>query len=195
MAGAIALLAFAILYGDAFSAFLGGSVVNVGSFLLDVTGYLAYPIAMLLASLVLIGPFHYYADYNLIDVIIIMLFVFFILGFALSRMFKHPGWAFIAGFVVMGSFNFTVYTTLNSIDYFLDSLIALPFDLRGIVFGFLQGAFNVDSTESLFFLSSMENGAVLGLFSFFWSVLLLPSKKKVAFDPSKNCDIGEICKL
>ncbi len=190
----LSIMALAVLNGDAFSKFTGDFLINVDDLLSMFGDAFAYPVAMLLSGIILLGPVHDYALDNNIDILLCILIVFLFTGFILGRMFKHPAWALVSGFVVMLSFVITFVTVVNAIDYIANSMLAVPFSISSILYGSIEGIFGTDIV-SIFTFSIVENGFMLGLFSAFWGSFFMPSKRDGMRPIVASCGDGKICKI
>lgn len=191
MAG-IGLMALAVLNGDAFSSFTGGLVVNLNEFLTDFLPSFAYPVSLILAGLMLMAPVHYYVSYNITDVLIMIIIVYFFIGLLLGRMFRHPLWAFLGGIIVMASFMITISSLISIMDYIAQEMFSVG--ISNVIYGFFEGMFATDITV-LFTLSVIENGVLIGIFGAFWGVILMPKNKRDGFFPFSKCGEGDICKV
>jgi hypothetical protein len=186
-------MALSVLNGNAFESFTSGLFIDMGE-LLKESGAFAYPLAMLIAGVIFLGPMHYYAMQNALDVIIILLIVYLFSGFILGRMFKHPLWAFIAGIVVMVSFCIMLTSIIGIIDYIGGNIAALPMSIGNLIYSIIDGVFGMDIT-TLAMMTSLENGSILGLFGAMWGAVIMPSKNKDFSTGNVLCDDDEFCKI
>ena len=192
---ALSAMSLAVLNGDLLDDFTGGFIINFGDFATDTMGdFLSYLASLLVSAVVFMGPLHYYAEWNRVSIIIILLITYCLTGLALGKMFKHPGWAFLSGFAVMGSFMITLTILVTGIDYFAAGSLGLTFPLSNMVYSFLEGLFGMN-LQTLAFYSIVENGAFLGVFSMLGGVIFSPKKKANGFDVGLDCSEGNICKI
>ena len=190
---ALSLMALSVLNGNAFESFTSGLFVDMGE-LLKASGDFAYPISMLIAGVIFLGPMHYYAMQNALDVIIILLIVYLFSGFILGRMFKHPLWAFIAGIVVMVSFCIMLTSIIGIIDYVAGNVVSLPMSISGLIYAIIDGVFDMD-IMTLAMMTSIENGSILGVFGALWGAVVMPSKNKDFSAGNIMCDDDAFCKV
>lgn len=193
---ALSILSMAIINGDALSRFAGGALYNFNGFLINILGQqFAFLAAYLVSAIMLMGPLHYYAEYNLTDMLVIMMLTFFILGVFIARMFKNPIWSFFGGMATMIGFDIMVYAGINVISYTVSSMLNVQYPIDSLIEGLVTGAYNTDSFEMLLVISAVENGAFLGLCSFFWSAAIYGNKGKKGLDTAISCNGGGICEI
>lgn len=191
---ALNLLSLAVSNGDLFADFTGGVVINLNDFVADNFGGLASYLSSLIASaIIFMGPIHYYAEFNRVNIIVVLIITYCLTGLALGRMFKHPAWGFMSGFAVMGSFTLTLTLLVSALDY-VSASSGIPLSVSSFIYPVFEGIFGM-SMDSLYFYSIIENGAFLGIFSMFWAVVFSPRKKLDGFDIGIECDQGGICKI
>jgi hypothetical protein len=189
---AIGVMSLAVLNGDAMRYFTSDLILGFNDLLLDIMPEFAYPVSMVIGAMIIIGPAHYYAKYDMVELIIILFIVFFITGMFLGRMFKHPLWAFASGFIVMASFVFSLLGIIAIIDYL--SVQTIGISIQDFVFSMMEGVFE-DQMETLFIYTVLENGAILGLCGALWGAIFMPGKKGDGLSISMDCVDGGICKI
>ena len=189
---AIGLMTMAVLNGDVMRYFTNGAIINFNDLLASILPGFSYPLAMVVSAMILIGPLQYYVLNNMIEMIIVIVIVFLFTGFFLGRMFKHPLWAFISGFIVMASFIFSVLGIVSLIDYFATQAIGIS--VRDLIFGIMEGIFDAP-IESLFIYTVLENGGLLGLCGAMWGSMFMPGRKNEDMVLSLECSDDGICKV
>jgi len=189
---AIGVMTLAVLNGDAMRYFTSGAILDLNDFLNMVMPGFSYPIAMIVSGMVIIGPIHYYVEYGMIEMIIILIIVFLITGFFLGRMFKHPIWAFASGFIVMGSFVISILGLVSIVDYLGNEMIGMS--ISGFIYSIFEGIFSMPM-ESVFLYSALENGALLGFCGAIWGSVFMPGKKNDGVSISMDCIDGGLCKI
>lgn len=189
---AIGVMTLAVLNGDAMRYFTSGLIVDFNDLLLYIMPEFAYPVAMVISAMIIVGPAHYYAQYEMTELIIILIIVFLITGFFLGRMFRHPAWAFASGFIVMASFVFSFLAIVSVLDYISAQMIGIS--IKDFVFNIMAGIFD-SPVESLFIYTVLENGAILGVCGALWGAMFMSGKKNDGISISMNCDDGALCKI
>jgi hypothetical protein len=189
---AITIMSFAVLNGDAMQYFTNGAIINFNDFLTAIIPSFAYVASLLIATTILVGPIHYYLEFNMTEMIIILIIVFLFTSFFLGRMFKHPLWAFASGFIVMTSFVAIISIGISFIDTFATQMTG--FSIKGLIFGLIEGVFG-EQIPNLFFYTIFENGAVLGVFAAFWGSIFMPRERSGMTGVAVTCNDGDLCKI
>ena len=189
---AVGLMTLAVLNGDIMRYFTNGALINFNELLLHFMPEFAYPIAMIVSGIIIIGPAHYYAAHGMIEMIIIILIVFIFTGFFLGHMFKHPLWAFASGFIVMISFIFSILGIVSIIDYIATQTVGMS--ISSFIYGMMAGIFE-SPIESLFIYTILENGAVLGICGAMWGSVFMQGNKSDSVSISMECADNGICEI
>ncbi len=188
----LGLMTVAILLGDAFAYYTDNAITELGTVLMDYAGELSIPVALILSAVIFTGPLHYYADFNNIEMLLIFLFIFFIVGIAIGHSFKNPLWSFLGGIVIMTSYCIFFTSTIGLINGITGQM--LPMSIYDIVYSLMEGLYDMEY-GLLLVTTSIENGAVLGLFSAFWGVVFMNGKQKTEYNAKIVCGDDGFCEM
>lgn len=161
----LSIITFTVYYGNLFDRVTINLLRNSSSFFQSLGG-LGWILSIITSCVIIIGSFDYWISIspnNNYDLIIAMILIYLFVGFTIGKTMKGlPNYSgFLLGFFSMIYINYTMY----GIIYGLSSAI----DQGYIIFAVIKGFYGMDNIHAYLIKGALINGAVLGVFGFFFT--------------------------